>query len=733
MSVINPDPNMTEVNLFKDELLGNIHDLEKKLNERINNIENRLITDLDKFSNNMNIFLEKNKDMVLSVVSQKLKLDKISELETFKKKVDDMLITHGIRIKNNLDDISKMKVKYDKIVSENLYVPGFIGSSCQYRNLSEYLSHNISEVSKIRIEKDQIKRDIKDLKGKSEGLMKNMISLNDTSVQLCNKYTDNKQKDFQRLLDSALKEVTEKNLEMRTLMVKFETNIEKSEKRTQEEVSKLSNMKEDIINLIYDKYDNKLDEFKKNYEELDIRIKDNIDNINDNINIFKTSIESVNEQIKDLNQKNKDIMFQMRNYYCVSNKITNLIEQLNKKSADISISKLKSEVNMKSNAMTLNKRFKRRSSVGENPNSLKLTLDDFQPAENTSLNSIENKKINDDKKIINNKVISFKIDENKNMIKNKILSNKIEDVKNQNNFATTNITNKNETSETESSVSVSSNIINKKNIENFIISDYKTKNKNFNKEIVSQNINKSNQERSKSKNRIQGNNYLPLLTINNKEESTLDDIIKVKIIEPEINKSDIVKGGTKIKKLNSTNINNFYNNNNINSINSTCDFIGNEINNSITNIHSSKIKNKKVNQKKDIRQKTDLQLIEKDKEACKLVTLNLPSDSFKEPVSKKSDVKVKLKSDMINSLINSYRAKVFSKSHSPDEKIDSNNDIIDIPKKVNQAFGRTTYTFYFKKNVMNYYNANKNINNFGYNRNYKNYPRTINKINKTGH
>jgi hypothetical protein len=568
----------------------------------------------------------------------------------------------------------------------------------------------------MRIEKDQIKRDIKDLKGKSEGLMKNMISLNDTSVQLCNKYTDNKQKDFQRLLDSALKEITEKNLDLRTLIVKFEANIEESEKRNQEEFSKLINMKDDIINLIYDKYDNKYDELKKINEELDIRIKDNYDNIN----IFKTSIESVNEQIKDLDQKNKDIMFQIRNYYCVSNKMTNLIEQLNKKSADISLNKLNMDSNTKSNAMTLNRRFKRRVSVQENPNTLKLTLEDFPPAEYTSRNSNEIKKINE-KKMINNKVITFQIEENKNMVKNKTIPSKIEDVKKQNNFAFTNPINKNETSDSESSASVSSNIINKKNIENIIISDYKTKNKNINKEIINQNINKSNQEIPKSKSRIQNNNHLPLLTINNKEESTLDDIIKVNIIDGDINKSDIVKGGNKMKKLN------IYN------MNSICDFKSNEINDSITNIYNNKNNNRKLNQKKDIKQKNDLQLIQKDKEVCKLVTLNLSNEPFKDVVSKKKDFKVKLKSDMINSLINSYRAKVFSKSHSPDEKIDSNNDIIDIPKKVNQAFGRTTYTFYFKKNAINYYNANKNINNFGYKGNYKNYPRAVNKINKPGH
>jgi hypothetical protein len=436
--------------------------------------------------------------------------------------------------------------------------------------------------------------------------------------------------------------------------------------------------------------------------------------------IFKTSIESVNEQIKDLDQKNKDIMFQIRNYYCVSNKMTNLIEQLNKKSADISLNKLNMDSNTKSNAMTLNRRFKRRVSVQENPNTLKLTLEDFPPAEYTSRNSNEIKKINE-KKMINNKVITFQIEENKNMVKNKTIPSKIEDVKKQNNFAFTNPINKNETSDSESSASVSSNIINKKNIENIIISDYKTKNKNINKEIINQNINKSNQEIPKSKSRIQNNNHLPLLTINNKEESTLDDIIKVNIIDGDINKSDIVKGGNKMKKLN------IYN------MNSICDFKSNEINDSITNIYNNKNNNRKLNQKKDIKQKNDLQLIQKDKEVCKLVTLNLSNEPFKDVVSKKKDFKVKLKSDMINSLINSYRAKVFSKSHSPDEKIDSNNDIIDIPKKVNQAFGRTTYTFYFKKNAINYYNANKNINNFGYKRNYKNYPRTVNKINKTGH
>ena len=40
--------------------------------------------------------------------------------------------------------------------------------------------------------------------------------------------------------------------------------------------------------------------------------------------------------------------------------------------------------------------------------------------------------------------------------------------------------------------------------------------------------------------------------------------------------------------------------------------------------------------------------------------------------------------------------------------------MLDFPRKVEQAFGRTTYNFYSKNDVINHINANKNINNFEY-------------------
>ena len=46
--------------------------------------------------------------------------------------------------------------------------------------------------------------------------------------------------------------------------------------------------------------------------------------------------------------------------------------------------------------------------------------------------------------------------------------------------------------------------------------------------------------------------------------------------------------------------------------------------------------------------------------------------------------------------------------------MNSEEEMLDFPRKVNQAFGRTTYNFLSRNDVINHINANKNINNFEY-------------------
>ena len=227
MEEIKPNPYKEEMDNFKEDILKIIHDLETKISSQISSKESKLNNDYETFTAKMNSLIENNKEMIAALSSQKLKIEKIIELESFKNKVDGILITHEIRVKNCLDDIGEMKLKYDKIISDNLFVSGFIGPTCQFKNLSEYLSYNISEVSRLKMEKEQIKKEIKDLKIKMEGLMKSMITLNDKSVKLCNEYTDKKQEEYRKALTNNENLVNQRNIDMRTMIVQFQNDANK--------------------------------------------------------------------------------------------------------------------------------------------------------------------------------------------------------------------------------------------------------------------------------------------------------------------------------------------------------------------------------------------------------------------------------------------------------------------------------------------------------------------------
>ena len=108
--------------------------------------------------------------------------------------------------------------------------------------------------------------------------------------------------------------------------------------------------------------------------------------------------------------------------------------------------------------------------------------------------------------------------------------------------------------------------------------------------------------------------------------------------------------------------------------------------------------------------KVGLEITKENNRDCKIVSLKLSPDSAKEGLSK-SRRPPKPKYDIVNSLINDYKAKLLSKMHSPDQINEMNNEISEMPKKVTQAFGRTAYTFYYNKDNSGLYQPKKrNIN-----------------------
>ena len=289
------------LNNLKEELLSDIRQTENKVVEQINKRWFQMEETNHTLFEKLNQMMEKNKQIFESLTEQKIKLEKISDYEPFKNKIEAMTTTHEIRINTLLSDMFNVKTKYDKLISDNLTVPGFIGPSCQYRNISEYLLSQILEISKTKNEKEQFKSDIKEYKSRVDGFLKNMVNLNDNSVKRCNEYTDNKEKNIKEYIENILINFESKNLEMRAKIYNNQEKFFEDIKNYMKEFDEILDMKKDINGVLKNKFKEYEKELKKINEKYEEKGKD--------INHLINKLNHYNKNIKDINLVIKDIQF----------------------------------------------------------------------------------------------------------------------------------------------------------------------------------------------------------------------------------------------------------------------------------------------------------------------------------------------------------------------------------------------------------------------------------------
>ena len=288
--------NNVDFSGFEEQILNHLKEIEKKMLKHFNAKYAEIFGSLNKLESKLTTLNQNNDSLIETITNQKMCNNKLTEFESFKNKADDILISHEIRLKNNNNDISGLKEKYDKIISENISVPGYIGSSCQFRNLSQYLLYSINEINKIKNDKDDTRKEIKDLRIKFENLMKTMVNLNDSSFERCKDYINNKQKDINNIIEIKLKQYDEKNFDIKAHIIK---NNSMNEEKINQINEKLIETKKLLIEILNEKIEeitksinNIIEKYEINSKKIEKNSKD-IQNINDNI-------EDINLNLKDI-------------------------------------------------------------------------------------------------------------------------------------------------------------------------------------------------------------------------------------------------------------------------------------------------------------------------------------------------------------------------------------------------------------------------------------------------
>ncbi len=259
------------LNTIRNELLSQIKQLQIQTEQKFEEQNDKLTTSLKEINLKFGNIDTINKNVIESLADINVKLDKIKELEVFKKKTESQLITHEIRINNIMKDLSDAKFKYDKIYIDNLSVPGFIGRKAQYKTMGEYIYSNIITVSGLNTLTTQLKKDLMELKSNIDNMTKGIVTIVNSASQRCNDYSDNKNKMLENDIKLEIKANTEKIVGVRMQNIKTALQIEKKTRELENECNKVSDIRKDIEKKLEDNlldYQNKNNETFEKYENM---------------------------------------------------------------------------------------------------------------------------------------------------------------------------------------------------------------------------------------------------------------------------------------------------------------------------------------------------------------------------------------------------------------------------------------------------------------------------------
>ena len=324
---------MTNFIEFKDEIFKKLRLLENKIMGDVVAKHNTITEKFEEVEEKITSITENSKTLLEQVTDQRLQLDNLMELKKFKSKADQFMTAHDISLKNLGLEVERVKSRCDQIITQHLQVPRQIGPACPFKNLSEYILNNISELSKLKIAKDKINMESSEIKKNIENMSKSTQTLIDTSVFGCQKYTDSKHQEIQSFIERELNELNQKNIEIKALINGNKIDIEKQTDILKNDINQLTEIENEYKNITGQKieeltkkiedFQNEIEFLKKSYEDLKninqsyINNKSNEEgesNINFNYTkkskyMSKKNFRQVNNEPNNMNGEKKSSIF----------------------------------------------------------------------------------------------------------------------------------------------------------------------------------------------------------------------------------------------------------------------------------------------------------------------------------------------------------------------------------------------------------------------------------------
>ena len=521
------DKVINDFHFFQNEILKDLKKMESKFNDKVTQINNAIGEQKLKTETKIQDFISRLDLLTNQIQEKRASEDPLNIIQPIKEKMEESISKLETKTFLLQKDIDNACFRYDKIIYNNLNVPGIIGSSCPYETLRPFIEFVNKKMTELLKAKDKQILDLKKYKEKLETIISNNNKQLDTSQKQINEYFKNGLKQCDTNCVERIN-VVEKRIEaLRIENGEFSYNLKKRSEELKIEWDKLD-MVDKNLNKRY------TEEVAK-FDEIIDKIGKKVDKYKDELNLIKVRFTELSEFIKDIRfRSNIHNTFQERKQYReMSYKIDFTKKQRLKQGEGEDKERLeeKDKINLDYLApfdyysnFGINSYVKKDDEViKEEDNNNNVNNNDV--SNNDVINNNINDKINSEKKIDENK-----IDDNKKSTECKIIENYMKMpnnnlVRNDNKLRTYNV------------IKINKNNLNE-GIINFIPESKKRNNflYGFNKSQKNLDINK--------------------IILNSSEKNPIKNIKN--------NNNDL--SNTNVKKINDTSLNNNKNNRKINNI-----------------------------------------------------------------------------------------------------------------------------------------------------------------------
>lgn len=240
---INPD-----LIFFKNDMLGDLKQQEHKLTKKIDQQTDDTQKKLNQFQLKLDVLTSKIFSLTNLLTENTNFKEKIDSLLQFKTKTEETLLSHDIKMTSNSKDLVNAINKYDKLIENNIFYHGIIGTSnSRFPNFHSFIDYVLKNISELVLFRDKvINLDFKGQKSELEALIEGLKKQAENITIGCKIYTTQSLDNLEKKIKSDLNLFDQKFFDLKVQNGENFSNLRELSNNLKNEWKKIVEMKQEM-------------------------------------------------------------------------------------------------------------------------------------------------------------------------------------------------------------------------------------------------------------------------------------------------------------------------------------------------------------------------------------------------------------------------------------------------------------------------------------------------------